>query len=155
MKDLKSFLVIIAIFIFLGLSAQQEEGYRLKQNVYESILDALFDAKNLNVFDYQMNQVDFERKARVFSSDRKTYSIETILPENEKMLTSYLYPSGEVIRVSFLHHTDLYHYIENYLNQNAKKEGNLWANYKGTIILSYEIEGAVALLNVFSASYDW
>ena len=55
------------------------------------------------MFAYKLNQIEFERKPRIYSNDKKSYSIETILPDNEKIIIGYFNPSGKVMRIIFLH----------------------------------------------------
>lgn len=151
------FLLLIAFLCFTAINAQKNSDYETKTKVYKDILESLLSIGDLDRFDAEMNQIDIERKTKVFSSDRKSYSIETVFPDNEKMITAYLYPSGKVVRLIFLHQTDVYSFIRGYLDKNTayKQEYGMWLDHKNKLMFQYEIDGVVAVLNVYRTDYEY
>lgn len=150
--------ILFVIFFILVFSAdfngaEHTKSYRLKIQMYESILDALLNSTNLDEFDLNLNQVSIKRTSKEFSTDEESFFIETVFPGNERIITAYSYPSCKVIRVIFLHKTNIYSYIESYLNKNAifSERNNIWHNSKKTLLFSYKADRSVAILNICNA----
>ena len=148
---------IIAVFLISSIvNAQQDEEYKIRTAFYESLLDVLFDTKDLSLFESTISRLNYEKIPG--KSDAELYIYEYVMSGGERFIFVYSYPSGKVVRVIIMHKTDIFNFVQSYLKRNAiyHKEQNAWVNYSRDYMITYKIEDSdIALLDVMDLNFDW
>lgn len=145
-------LFLLTSILFFSISSAQNEGYRLKTNLYESILEYSLKASDINAIANGIEKVGFTVVSSNVISDDGTYiTTQFLIGDDEHILISKSRNFGDTQKIIFLHQTNIFNFIIHYLNTNASiyKPNQIWYNRNKNVAFIYTTkDNIVAILEI-------
>ena len=108
-------LFLLTSILFFSISSAQNEGYRLKTNLYESILEYSLKASDINAIANGIEKVGFTVVSSNVISDDGTYiTTQFLIGDDEHILISKSRNFGDTQKIIFLHQTNIFNFIIHY-----------------------------------------
>lgn len=144
-------ILLLLLFLFCTISFAQE-GYRLKTNLYRDILEFTLKASDINAIAQGLEKVGFDvESSNVISNDGNYSTTQYEIGNDEHILISKSRNFGDTQKIIFLHQTDVFNFIIDYLNTYASiyKPNQIWYNKNKNVAFTYRVDdNTVAILEI-------
>lgn len=144
-------ILLLLLFLFCTISFAQE-GYRLKTNLYRDILEFTLKAQDINAIARGLEKVGFDvESSNVISNDGNYSTTQYEIGNDEHILISKSRNFGDTQKIIFLHQTDIFNFIIDYLNTYASiyKPNQIWYNKNKNVAFTYRVDdNTVAILEI-------